>query len=421
MIGSAVIVTKDRRTQAARCAEMLRASKRKLDVSVFDQSQDARPYPGCRFAGLEDVERYAAQLASFSGVSQGVIRFGLIGEYGGFRNAALLDTVGEWALSIDDDAEPVVSAPPEQESERLFYAHHGEKPEMWWFSDRRAWQSRFSAENDLIEKHEQLLGGTTDDGYRIPVTMTGIIGDCASVDNFVSLALEGHMRDRLMEDYETNSRTREILQAYRSQVVTRDPFLRTVCFAYDNSDTLPPFLPSGRGECGIFGQLLSLAFPTACIGHLPWAVHHVPIGRQGFDVSSPVISPSSIVAVMLSALEPMPLREIGNELRSFGELRLPQVQEFIDQIMQRASRSMIAVLEDRLRDYSEPDQWVLDASDAILRFSQPVRASEEQAAEVQRVAVMFGTLLCAWHRLCSAARALRKRSVRVSREVQSWA
>lgn len=417
MISSAVISTKNRRAQAARCAEMLRATvhQRPVEIVVYDQTPGAEPYPGCRFAGEREVDRYIEKLASF-GLPRDVLRYALVGDYGGYRNVALLDTIGKDVLSVDDDTEPAMSPPPGQLEDALHYAHNGEKPGTWWFADRQSWKEGLSAEREgILEKHEELLGGTTVDGYVVPITMAGILGDSASPYNHFAYLATNKERERVMENWSALSQSREIMQVYETKVVTRDPFLRTVSFGYDNHYELPPFLPRGRGECGVFGQLLMQAHPKACIGHIPWAIHHVPSARFGYQVR-PSIGVPEIIGAMVEAVGHQPLAGIGHELCAFNDLSLQEVKEFIRVCQERSVSRLRAALEARLREYTEPEEWVSDTCALLLELHNVPAVTDELAVELKCGVVAFGRLLQVWPSVYRAAQTLLEHGVRVSRE-----
>lgn len=418
MITAAVMSTKNRRAQAARCAEMFRATvrRRPFEFIVFDQTPGAEPYPGCRFAGEREVDRYIGELSSF-GLPHDVLRYALVGDYGGYRNAALLDTIGQKVLSVDDDTEPLMSPPPGQRGEKLCYSHNGEKPGTWWFASRKEWKDALPAEQDgMLEKHEALLGGTTMDGYVVPVTMAGILGDSAATHNHFAYLAGGAERKRVMEDWPALSRTREIMQAYDTMVVTRDPFLRTVSFGYDNRYELPPFMPRGRGECGVFGHLLVQAHPKACIGHIPWAIHHVPVARFGYH-ACPVIGVPEVIGAMVESIGRQPLGIIGHELCAFDDLSMQEAREFIRVCQERSVASLRTALEARLREYDEPEAWVSDTCALLLELHNAPAVTDDLAIELKREVAAFGRLLQIWPTVYSAARALLERGVRVSREV----
>src|SRR5205823_4963509 len=90
-----------------------------------------------RYAGQEQIERYARLITQRAGVDCDTVRFGLLGDAmcpittGASRNALLLETAGTIALQMDDDTECVLSPAPEMYPGLAISSE--EDPTQFWF------------------------------------------------------------------------------------------------------------------------------------------------------------------------------------------------------------------------------------------------------------------------------------------------
>lgn len=408
MISTVVITTKDRQDQALNALRSVQEvnTHRELEYVVYDQSEAPGDYPGARICGPTQVAHYIDQLASF-GFPKEMLEFALVGEYGGYRNVAMLDTIGEHVLSTDDDTLCVFVEPPNKEPG---FRSGDPQPMYVPFKNRADWQSQFeTASVDLLSVHEGILGNTTKDGFKVRLAVPGFIGDAAADTEHINLTKPAQ--------YASMRGAREVLQAVPkltvSQPKSSGPWLRTIQYSFDNTSMLPPFPPNGRGECTIFGKLLA-HLKTELIAYLPWAVLHVPPeGRQFMPL------PKFNIAMLLGALignTPKPLAQTGAELMQFGIMAPEQTMAVVHSLHENSTENFQKHLEGLLpmfHDKVDPI-WAKDVRAYIKAASKPVTFTTEQIDNWVKQAQMYGALLTNWADIYDCARRLRRQGVRIS-------
>ena len=406
MISTVVITTKDRQDQAANALRSLQEvnTHRALEYVVYDQSETPGDYPGARICGPTQVAHYIDQLASF-GFPKEMLEFALVGEYGGYRNVAMLDTIGEHVLSTDDDTLCAFVKPPDT---KPGFRSGSPQPMYVPFKDRADWQSQFEATKmDLISVHEGILGNTTKDGFKVRLAVPGFIGDAAADTEHISLTKPAR--------YASLRGAREVLQAVPKLTVSRPtpsgPWLRTIQYSFDNTSMLPPFPPNGRGECAIFGKLLA-HLKTELIAYLPWAVLHVPPeGRQYLAL------PEFNIAMLLGTLigdTPKPLAQTGSALMLFGSMASPgQAMAIMHENNTQSFCQHLKELLPIFHDKVDPI-WAKDVETYIEAASEKVTFTDERTEYLVKQAQMYGALLTNWADIYDCACRLRRQGIRVS-------
>lgn len=402
MISTVVIVTKDRQDQALNALRSLQEvnTHRRLEYVVYDQSETPGDYPGARICGPTEVAHYIDQLTSF-GFPREMLEFALIGEYGGYRNVAILDTIGEHVLSTDDDTLCAFVEPPDKQPG---FRSGNPQPMYVPFKDRADWQSSFeTAKVDLISVHEGILGNTTKDGFKVRLAVPGFIGDAAADTEHISLTKPAQ--------YASLKGAREVLQAVPKLTVSRPtpsgPWLRTIQYSFDNTSMLPPFPPNGRGECAIFGHLLA-HLRTELIAYLPWAVLHVPPeGRQFMAL------PEFNIGMLLGTLigdTPKPLAQTGSVLMQFESTQaMATIHESNTHSFCQHLKGLLPIFYDKVDPI-----WAKDVETYIEAASKPVTFTDTHTAYLVKQAQMYGALLTNWADIYDCARRLRRQGIRVS-------
>jgi len=402
VISTVVIPTLNRQDQAIRALSSFqleaRRTGRELKFLILDQTLERSDYPGCRVLRSEDVNA-SIDLLVRKGFERDVLEFGLKGPYGGTRNVALLATAGQHVLSTDDDTLAEFRAPDGQKLESV---RHGLEftAKQRWFADRAEWRVQPASDVDFYAQHESMLGGKSNDGYEFRVLASGVIGDAGADTNSSMYLQDGIAREEFLARYDELKTTREMLQAVPEWYFTRVPFLRTFNFSFDNTRVLPPFLPAGRGENAIFAKLLLLTEPKTCIGHMPWAVAHVPTNSRSYvsDITIPEHSPLISYAIESSGCKD--LHGIGKALRDVGTVPVSDMQGLLTEFQTTVGSVLVSGYEATLKKYEhKPDNWADGVNGILAQLRNRAPVTVEFATEFQRVSVLFGKLLQCWSEL----------------------
>jgi hypothetical protein len=332
-VDSLVLITRDRPAALRRALDSyarsltLEASvKPCVQMKVFDDSRD--PDVASRNKRLCDraSRRYGINI-SYVGFAQragmatalvrngcppAVARFAVLGSgltVGANRNAVLLETQGEMAISADDDTECISAnmetgaSPRWLDRSGRFDADPAYPCTLDTFPTRRALlQSRVFAATPPASTSASWLGwstaeifpdgsgcGSTNAGRRVVLTLPGLAGDCGWKHPGLYLWLSGPSYRRLTSSpahYQQAMSSREVIRCVRRPTITPELSNMTgACFGFDNRGALPPFPPIGRGQDVIFGMLLARSRPDAAIAHLPHAVLHSPIEPRTFTAA----------------------------------------------------------------------------------------------------------------------------------------
>jgi hypothetical protein len=421
VVTSVCIVTRDRPFELGRClaglVDHLRVHARHPRIRVFDDASDPRASEACRalvsaraletctemeYVGYTE-KRWLRQALIEGDVPADVVEFALFGSpvfqrrLGANRNAILLLTAGELSLSVDDDVEWRLAAPPEPRDGIGYFSGY-DPSEYWFFSDRAATLAalRF-VDVDLLGAHERLLGPIAaapkpygPDG-RVVGTITGIAGDCG-MDTPRWAWLSGPSWHRLTATamaFQSAFRSREVLKVVDRGTVSDGRFCMAPCLAVDNRAPLPPFFPSGRNTDGVFGATLRTCFPDAYIGHLPVAVLHSPSPPREFAAHAMqrhalVPEVADLLGLCLRTLAggrapdgPVDrLRHVGVALRQIGEQHPDDLDAFLHQRLALSLDATLAEVDRIGRLRPGPPYW----TEEIGAFA----ASLEEARARQR-------------------------------------
>jgi hypothetical protein len=284
--------------------------------------------------------------------------------YGANRNVLQLATAGRLVLSLDDDIVCRLVGHPDPIDGLAVAAVVAE--DFFFLRERAATLALPTVDADVIGIHDRLLGRLAVDclrsvaadaidiesadvppraSSRILLTRPGVVGDSATATPRWCHFLSGSSFERLVasrEAYRTASSSREVLRVVRRATLASRGWWMGCCAGMDNRDLLPPFMPAGRGEDGIFMLMTLYSHPGAYAGCLPLAVSHFPIEPRGYPVEAMAhdlarIELADLVQSVLDYLLPTGLH--GDARRRlvaigdvFGQLgRLPE-EEFIEHI-----------------------------------------------------------------------------------------
>ena len=474
-IATAAIITADRPRLLARCLESLvsncalgRSQPRILIVDGSRQDRNrivnrravresaARTQLEVDYVGPDQARGLRARLAA-RGIPRSTLRFALTpGGTGANRNLAVLMAGGSNLLMIDDD---VICTPWSLAARESGVAIAGtaELRDIRFFPTRRAaLRMGRPAPISVIDAHGQLLGATSldlvsgalgdivtasPDGlwstiekgaeYRVRASFAGLAGDSGTSCPHHLLFATGALKEKLTTDsvtFATALRSREIIRIAKRNVVTRVPNCMAACMALANDAPLPPFLPFGRNEDGLFGVMLHFIDRTALFGHLSYGIVH-DSSRASAYASAPIASATqTLFANLLVSFARRARFRSGSLLVNLGGLadslhdvsQLP-IREFITQAMQFTLEDRcgkLARLRDRLSiDASYPASWRKAADryqDAFYKsagqpdFYIPIefkggRRIDDAFVRVREATGQFAELIKWWPRMLEGA------------------
>jgi len=316
------------------------------------------------------------------------------GMTGANRNLLLVLTAGHPLLMVDDDIQWTAWSLPSS-SDRLAIVGH-EDPRQWTFFQTRAEAISVTAEGavDILTAHQSLLGRDTwslmTDGPdlsdacsyvlgalakspapKVCVTLVGVAGDSGIYCPYQVLFATGKTRDELRRTASTFRcaiSSREVRRIAPRSVVTHEPLCTAGCIGLANTDLLPPFMPLGRNEDGVFGRMLAFTHPHALFGHVPWGIIHDsdrPSARPEDIPSAMQTRLADIVleVVRLACAAPIPqserarLRHVGRVFMELAELSPAAFHDFIRHTMiQERARQLLQLEADLAKD-DTPEHW----------------------------------------------------------------
>jgi hypothetical protein len=491
------IPTRDRPGLAARAAASALADARRrgrgLDVLICDDSADPATIADLRgrlralggdggrvaYAGRAEKERFIAALDAIGGPAASA-RFALTPEAGPVacpganRNAITLATLGARILCVDDDIVVAPAGPPAPGRGARAWSGRGRgyenynPAEFWFFADRAATLAGIRrVDLDAIGEHEAHLGRGLDailaeaeaidaaplldadmldriaqGTARARVTFSGTYGDIGWYSPTWLVLLEGASRARLVDDPEVYMRScsasREVLRVVDRVTVNDGRYCQSAVIGLDNRDGLPPFIPLGRYEDGVFRLTLRRSDPDAYFVYLPHALLHDPQEVRGFEradihrTGEWVRTGETLIQCLLGH-EPAPgrpaarLAALGGWLEELGRAPAADLEGFLRERFAAQKAIYLAHFEALLERYgAAPAPWAADVRAHVER----TRASLERAdypiprelliaegdreralGRLARLLCELGRLLREWEGLCAATRALAAQGI----------
>jgi hypothetical protein len=484
------IPTRDRVSSLERCLTSLVAGVRRdpeaPDLVVVDDStgtddrlatrrllQSLRPgYSGRLFyAGPEAKERFARRLAEQAGLDAETVAFALVNvegcpiATGTSRNLLLLHAAGEALLQLDDDTVCRLAPAPGARPGLVFSAQH-DPTEFWFPADDEPPPVAAFAPQDLLAVHEQLLGKGPGDclaalppgvepdfdrvdagffgraGGHVRVTAAGVAGDSGMSASLYFLLLGGDSRARLLRSeavYRAALTRHQVLRAVTRQTLVPGGVCQALNLGLDHRRLLPPFMPVGRNQDGIFAALVKTCCGGTYFGFLPWLLLHQSPHARAFtadDLVRPVAGPRSdhVLQLLLRALAPRfggpearNLRVVGEGLAELGALPPAAFLEAVRLQVGGQMSGLAAQLAGLLQQHhGQPAWWAADVQRVLTvlrgRLTQDDYVVPDDLAQAfgrdaampvfQRLVTRFGRLLQDWPVLVEAARDLKARGVR---------
>ena len=311
------------------------------------------------------------------GIATDVVNFGLgcshTGEssFGANRNWLLLETVGELALSTDDDTEWLTGTMCPTIQRDVLCLVADSKPAFYMACGQgtTAHGEGYSLLCDVLKEHQEVLGVSLDcllaaqldkahllsirdhgalqqlltARCKVVVCTAGVIGKSGKRDSFSALyrqrdwnligvpVSEAMCRNAIQSD--------EVIRHCLWPIVSRSGPLLGVSFSFDNRECLPPFFPFGRNEDGVWGELISLIDDRTYFAHLPWAIRHSQ-GDQtcGYNANSSIRPQlADVVSICMGAYRKSESRNssakeslslLGRHLLEFEEMSPTAFEDF---------------------------------------------------------------------------------------------
>ena len=288
---------------------------------------------------------------------------------------------------------------------------------------------------DLTEACTHLISGIICGlDHRVRATFAGLAGDSATSCPHQILFVSGPTKNQLSADRElfnTALSSREVHRIAKRYVVTHHPNCMAGCMALENHGVLPPFIPTGRNEDGLFGAMMGFADTSALFGHLPYGVVHDSDRPSPYTFDAiPSATEVRITDVLISFTRrnsftsTSPSGRLCHLATCLSEVANLQAHEFLNWVMR-------AILDDRCRrlaqleanmscDATYPDYWreevqeyrrAFRKSTSIPAFYLPVefrdgRSLDSAFGNVREFIGEFGELVRWWPTILDHARDL---------------
>jgi hypothetical protein len=314
-----VVVTADRPNALRRCLTSLTRSlvprTRPPRILVIDGSRrhadearrittECRAEGPMHYVGKAEAAALRSQLRS-CGAPDEILDFGLSpGPIGSNRNLSLLLTAGRDFVTVDDDIVCDVWASNDRDVGMVYGGQFDFRTMSFHARREAALHALPRAGLDVVTAHGRLLGKTLSDlliEYRdgtqmehmcgrleadiangrdrtVRITLSGVAGDSGQYCAHRILFLRGDVRKHLMQSrsaFDTAVSSREVRIIARTPIVTDEHgTCASYCMGISNRQLVPPFMPIGRGEDTVFGEMLAYCDRSSLLAHLPYGVVH---------------------------------------------------------------------------------------------------------------------------------------------------
>ena len=395
-----------------------------------------------------------------------VTRFALLGQHGVIpamganRNATLLQTVGNTALSADDDTEWITGRAKGSKTGRgAIFSRSSNVAEITAFEDRAAAVEEVSfSDIDVITEHESMLGTAFpvrngslghsglvgNSTFTVRLTSNGVVGDSGFESQKGVICWEEPATRKRMFKSDRSARlaleTREVVRQVRRRTVARGGECLATVMGFDNREVLPPFFPHFRGEDNLFGLMLGCCDVTSVIGYLPFVVVHAPPEhRHSPPTNLAVVNVCEIIGwLCIMWARCCEYNDVRSRLRSLGRfltgIASMPVEDFeaaLREVLEMRSRHLTLQLEQQIRVAFLPDVWKSAIQGAIESLTKNsisnVIAMEPRKVEakttlvsstlIREVTLSYGELLKWWIPLLEVARDLANAGMGVGNPV----
>jgi hypothetical protein len=221
---------------------------------------------------------------------------------------------------------------------------------------------------------------------------------------------------------------REIHRIADRYLLTHDPHCMAGCMGLDNRSILPPFMPCGRNQDGVFGAMLASSDPEALFSHIPYGIIHDAERAAAYEGpanrSASETRMSELVISLLQRAAPSDLpanpahrmRRIATSFRELGEVSPQEFRTYTTRVLLDVRCHQLAKIESLVSNRSTyPDYWKADlcAYRQVLlsnlrrpEFFLPIESHSSVSihdgfGNAQQFVHAFGRLLHVWPTLWS--------------------
>lgn len=384
-----------------------------------------------------------------------VIEYGLMGlseidhRTGANRNTFQLFTTGKFSLLTDDDIFCNISKNGNDQHLVITSNASSADASTEFFINQKELNVKVAFNyNDPLILHQKLLGQSINrliENYKrqislnmispkfiydnlnsekkVRVTMMGAAGDSGAGSPISKIFMQGNKLIPLISDSDnflSKMYSRTVLQSHNSLTVGVPQFLIGMNLGFDNTELLPPFHPHFRNSDGIFASVLRKCFTNSYIGHLPYAISHIPPESRSVDDSDLNSTMPRIPDVLRFSIDEFSnksvtaeesLKSLGSYLRDIAKRPNNNMNEYLRLIHTEQIRNKINNIESLLREYSHINkQWSeiveqrlevlytnLQNGKSSIQFKEIEGLSEQdQLCIIRKVFRNFGDLLHFW-------------------------
>jgi hypothetical protein len=388
-------------------------------------------------------------------VPEHVVEYGLMGlsnvihRTGANRNTFLLFTTGKFSLLSDDDIFCKISKNGNDEELTITSDASFLDVSSEFFTDQNELNDKIVFDhNDPINIHQKLLGhslGSLIQKHKHQVNLTGItpkfITDNLNSEKRVRITMMGAAGDSgagspilkvfypqnnlipLISDsdnFKSKMYSRIVLQSHKSLTVGFPNFLLGMNLGIDNTELLPPFHPNFRNSDGIFASVLKKCFSNCYIGHLPFAISHIPPDERPVDDSDLTSTSVRIPDILRFSIDEFNnravtaeegLKSLGIYLKDISKRSDDSLNEYLRFINTNLITSKINNTEQLYKNYKHINkQWAeimeqrmetlykyLQDGISSVQFKEVADLSgENQLLTIREVYGNFGDLLFYW-------------------------
>jgi hypothetical protein len=448
-----------------------------LDPSIQSQTEkllkQVNGGGSLQYAGKSQKDLYVRALTRI-GIEPEIARFAIEGDdlptgrctIGANRNSILLHTIGESILSSDDDVIWRFALSPNLES-GVRFSRRNDPRETWFYPNRDAvvqdanWQQA-----DFLGCHEQLLGrnlssiaqdlgkqfldvadacdhmmiGLSSGIGRVVATMSGVVGDSGAYSADWILRTPFQTKARLWQSsavFQYAFGGRDVLALVNRPTISHGHFSVGYSIGICNDGLLPPFVPIGRGEDGLFGKFVESSSKFNFFGHIPVGVFHDALTTRRYEVNRGFRF-CDLIRCLVNSLSPTKLDvrgyllDLGQRLLDIAQLPAPEFNENLTNAVLKEKSKNLRALRAHLVDDRCPPYWrheverLVEASVSTAlecEFCEPLEfvpmGSNDAKLAARGLLEKVAKLIYSWPDIFDAALELRRRDIRLAVQVSS--
>lgn len=288
--------------------------------------------------------------------------------YGLARNLALLLSVGQQALVLDDDVVAEAIAPPLAPSE-LRFGHPNDREAVLYGSRDEAARHRLAMECSPLDLMLDALGTSLSgliqrsfagpaalagvDGQRLArysahthllLTQCGSWGDPGISGRAWPIYLPEASRERTLNAnnaLEDLLAARSVWMGYRGPTLTETSTMSQLT-GIEHRALMPPYLPAGRGEDLLFALMMQRLHPEAAVWNAGWSIRHEPVDDRQTDGTLTPLREN----IGLSTLAEWLGREPKDQWGLSPQRRLAGIAEEVRRLAEMAEADLNALLSE---------------------------------------------------------------------------